>query len=1101
MRTIGRRLRSFGIVAILLVLTVPTRAQTETATVSGRVTDAQDRVVPEAQIQLINIDTNIAVTTKTNSEGLYVISNVHPGQYRILVLKDGFKEIVKTGLVLHVQDIAAENFSLQIGSVTESVTVTANTLNINTTDATVSTVVDRQFAENLPLNGRSFQTLIELAPGVVVVPSGVGEAGQFSVNGQRSSSNYWMVDGVSANIGVSATNIPGNGLAGALGSFGAQGGTNSLVSVDALQEFRIQTSTYAPEFGRTPGAQISIVTRSGANQFHGTLFDYFRNDALDANDWFAKFAGLPKAQERQNDFGGTFSGPILKDRTFFFFSYEGLRLRLPQTELTTVPCDSTCKVFGNARTMAIPAVQPFLNAFPLPNGPEVFTPCTSNVNGCPPSGQQSTGTAQFNASYSNPATLDAYSLRVDHKLTDKLNVFGRYNYSPSEITNRGASSTPLSTVAPTRITTQTGTLGATWILSTAITNDLRFNYSRTDSSSTSHLDNFGGAVPPTALPFPSPFTTSDSIFAFFVIPLKNGRQLIVGRQSQNLQRQLNLVEGLSIQKGQHSLKCGIDYRRLSPVVDPALYNQEAFFLDMPSTEAGNLFFSTIESARSSTLLFRNLGIYAQDTWHVAPRLTVTYGLRWDVDFAPASLSGPNLPAVTGYNLNNLSQLALAPVGTTPFNTRYGNVAPRLGVAYSVSEKQGWQTVLRGGFGVFYDLVTSGVGTLISSVNYPFGGFSEPFGGTFPLDPVTAAPPPIEPPNTTNGGILAAFDPHIKAPYTLQWNVAVEQGVGSQQSISASYVGSSGRRLLQTADIFNPNPNLSQAELVGKTAASNYNALQLQFQRRLSHGLQGLASYTWSHSIDDGSTGAAFIASNTFVPMLRARANRGPSDFDIRHNFSLGMTYDIPIPKINRFTDAGLHGWSVQNFLIAFSAPPVDIFYDAFSFGSLFNSLANVRPDVVPGQPFYLSGSQCVSVLGPPCAGGKGLNPAAFKSPSLDPSTGNPLRQGNLGRNALRGFGATQWDFAVHRDFPIRESVKLQFRAEMFNVLNHPNLGPPVGDLGSPQALLSQFGQSQTMLGQSLSGAGQFGSVGNGSFSPLYQIGGPRSVQLALKLQF
>jgi hypothetical protein len=214
-----------------------------------------------------------------------------------------------------------------------------------------------------------------------------------------------------------------------------------------------------------------------------------------------------------------------------------------------------------------------------------------------------------------------------------------------------------------------------------------------------------------------------------------------------------------------------------------------------------------------------------------------------------------------------------------------------------------------------------------------------------------------------------------------------------------------------------------------------------------------------------------------------------------------MTYDIPIPKINHFADAVLRGWSVQNFLIAFSAPPVDIFYDTFSFGSLFNSVANVRPDVVPGQPFYLSGSQCVSVLGPPCAGGKGLNPAAFKSPPLDPTTGNPLRQGSLGRNALRGFGATQWDFAVHREFPIHDSVKLQFRAEMFNVLNRPNFGPPVGDLGSPQALLSQFGQSQAMLGQSLSGAGLFGSVGNGSFSPLYQIGGPRSVQLALKLQF
>src|SRR5207244_3682830 len=202
----------------------------------------------------------------------------------------------------------------------------------------VSTVVDRNFAENIPMNGRSFQTLIQLTPGVVLTPTGGGDFGQFSVNGQRAASNYWMVDGVGANVGVAnGANGSGEGITGALPGLSVLGGTNSLVSVDALQEFRIQTSTYAPEFGRMPGGQISILTRSGTNQFHGTVFEYLRNDKLDANDWFANFTGVRKPPERQNDFGGTFSGPILKDKTFFFFSYEGLRLRLPQVALTTVP--------------------------------------------------------------------------------------------------------------------------------------------------------------------------------------------------------------------------------------------------------------------------------------------------------------------------------------------------------------------------------------------------------------------------------------------------------------------------------------------------------------------------------------------------------------------------------------------------------------------------------------------------------------------------------------------------------------------------------------------------------------------------------------------
>src|SRR5882724_11623239 len=335
--------------------------QTETATVSGLVTDRTAAAVSGAEVRLQSVERGTVTTTSTNDAGIYVFPSVYPGQYQISVQKQGFKQVDLLGLIVNVQDHIEQNVHLEIGSVAESVTVNASDLHINTTDATVSTVVDRQFAENLPMNGRTFQTLIELAPGVVTAASNLEDGGQFNINGQRANANYWTVDGVGANVGIASYSIPGNGLSGSLGSFSALGGTNSLVSVDALQEFRILTSTYAPEFGRTPGGQISIVTRSGTNAFHGSAFDYLRNDVLDANDWFGDFANLPKPEERQNDFGGTLSGPILKDRTFFFFSYEGLRLRLPQTLLSTVPDLA-------ARQNALPAMQPYLNAFPLPNG-------------------------------------------------------------------------------------------------------------------------------------------------------------------------------------------------------------------------------------------------------------------------------------------------------------------------------------------------------------------------------------------------------------------------------------------------------------------------------------------------------------------------------------------------------------------------------------------------------------------------------------------------------------------------------------------------------------------------------------------------------------
>jgi hypothetical protein len=1056
------------LVCLTLLLIADADGQSPNGTVSGLISDPSGAVIAGADILIANDETGVQYSAKTNGSGIYLVSDLPPGSYRLQVSKIGFKTLIKPDIVLNVQDALAINFTLPIGAASETVTVESGASIVNTESAAVSTVVDRQFAENLPLNGRSFQTLIELTPGVVLTPSYQGAEGQFSVNGQRTTSNSWMVDGVSANIGMGANPNAGNGVAGALGSFSVLGGTNSLVSVDALEEFRIQTSTYAPEFGRTPGAQISIVTRSGANQFHGTAFDYLRNSGLDANNWFADQAGLPKPAERQNDFGGTFSGPILKDRTFFFFSYEGLRLRVPQTTFTTVPDLS-------ARQSAAPAIQPFLNAYPLPNG----------------SDDETTGIAQFNASYSNPASLDAYSLRIDHKLNDKLSLFGRYNYSPSNADERGSSTLyPISDVLAASITIQTGTVGLTWAATPFIANDFRFNYSTTHADSSYNLDTFGGAVPPEALPFPGGYSLKNALLTFTIYALSHP-YLSDGTSTTNIQRQVNLVDSLSMQKGTHNLKFGLDYRRLMPSFSPALYIQQPIFLNVESAVVNNPLGAVVSSALSSKILFQNLGVFAQDTWRISPRLTATYGLRWDFDFVPSSLGGAALPAVTGYDLSNLSNLSLTPAGTSPFATTYGNVAPRLGLAYQLSQNVSWGSVLRGGFGVFYDLATSQVGDAIGT-NYPFGAnkivFGPPYGGTatFPLSPADAAPPSITPENLSSpGATLYALDPNLKLPYTLEWNIALQQQLGSQQSLTASYIGSAGRRLIQSAYISAPNANFYSVDLIGNTATSDYNALQLQFQRRLSHGLQVLSSYTWSHSIDDGSNGSYGIGSNSYVPGA-PNQNRGSSDFDLRNTFSAALTYDIPAPRGNALTTAILGGWSLDDVIQAWSAPPVNVYYSEFSF--LSGAYTEVRPDVVPGVALYLYGAQY--------PGGKAFNPAAFVSPPVN-ANGNPLRQGTLGRNALRGFGAAQWDFAVHRDFPIRDVLKLQFRAELFNVLNHPNFAPPIGDLQNPQSVNSQFGLSTETLGQYLGNT----NAGGGGLSTLYQIGGPRSVQLALKLIF
>ena len=1049
----------------LVILCISASAQSPTGSIGGIVFDPDAKIIAGAEIIIVNDLTRVQYETKTNNEGIYAVPNLPPGPYRVQVSKIGFKTLIKPDIILNVQDAITLNFTLPVGAESITVTIEGGAPVVNTTDAAVSTVVDRQFAENLPMNGRSFQTLIDLTPGVVVTPSTGQDAGQFSVNGQRASANYWMVDGVSANIGVSTFFPAGNGFGGALGGLSAQGGTNSLVSVDALQEFRIQTSTYAPEFGRTPGGQISIVTRSGTNQFHGSLFDYLRNDIFDANDWFANKAGLAKPEERQNDFGGTFGGRILKDRTFFFFSYEGLRLRLPQTALDTVP-DAA------ARQSATAAMQPYLNSFPLPNGPDLGN-----------------GIAQFNASYSNSATLDAYSLRIDHKLNEKLSIFGRYNHSPSENVQRGGSGNSLSQVAPSKIAIDTATVGSTWIVSPSAVNDLRFNYSRTDASNSIYLDNFGGAIPLPSLTLPAPYTEKNARLFLDIFSLAGG-QIDIGENLKNLQQQFNVIDGMSWQKGPHGLKFGVDFRRLSPKYGPFLYGQAAFFGDVPSAENGSLLFSELQSNAATTILFHELGVYAQDTWRVVPRLTVTYGLRWDLDFAPSSVNGPNFPAVTGFNLGNLSDLALSSAGSSPFKTQSGNVAPRLGIAYQLSQRTKWETVLRGGVGVFFDLASQEVGNLLSEPAYPFQSAVFNFGGTFPLSGAKAAPPVITAPGGGKGTIVA-FDPHLELPYTLQWNIALEQSLGKQQTLTATYIGASGRRLIQTADVLAPNANYAEAILVGNTAESNYNALQLQFRRRLERGLQALASYTWSHSIDDASAGSLGNAGNSGVPGINPNQDRGPSDFDIRNTFSAGVTYDLPALGTKALVRNLLRGWSFDNIIQVRSAPPVSVYDGKFLF--LNQGYAQVRTDVTPGVPLYLYGPQFPggkAFNNTPNAGGPGCV-GPYCPPPTDVN-GNPLRQGNLSRNALRGFGATQWDFAVHREFPLHEALKLQFRAEMFNVLNHPNFGQPVGDINNPQ-----FGQSTEMLGRSLGG----GNVGGGGLSSLYQLGGPRSIQLALKLMF
>jgi hypothetical protein len=1045
-------------VLILLLTAVVAFAQTESARIAGRVTDLSGAVIVGAECKITNIETNLSTTATTNQDGIYVIPDLRPATYRLTIQKEGFHTVVQPSLQLYVQDAVNENFTLAIGPMSESVTVAGDSFVLQTDSAAVSTVVDDQFVQNMPLNGRSFQSLIALVPGVVFVASSTEGPGQFSVNGQRSDANYFMVDGVSANFSSAPGCCLGQSLGGAIPGFTSGGGTNGLVSVDAMQEFRIQTSSYAPEFGRTPGAQISIVTKSGANRFHGVAFDYLRNDFFDARNYFDA-PPLIKPPLRQNDFGGVLGGPIIMNKTFFFFSYEGLRLRLPQTAQGVF-------FTASARAAVAPVFQPLVNALPLPTGPPIDPTCDDITNPC---------LATLNAAYSNPSNLNATSIRVDHSLTRNVTLFARYNHAPSYDGERDWEEVEYDTV-----NADTLTAGATITFSPTKLNDFRANWSRNTGSFSTSLTNFDGAqMPPTSVLFPPAFPYRPNAGQAGITFMAAGNAMDVGEGTlyANVQRQLNFVETFSWAIGVHQLKFGIDYRRLSPT-SGASTNYFAGTSEFQEAVLGNVDSLGTDDKYPYSVNINNYSLFAQDTWKITNYLTLTYGLRWEINSPPESaMSGQPLYAVQG--IFDSKPIALVPGEL--WHTRFGNFAPRIGAAYQITAK----TVVRGGFGLFYDL---GYGNAAGdgSGTYPYFRFGftflSPPGVPFDLANPSFQHIPFSTTIASVSGGLTAIDPNLQVPLTMQWNAAIERELGANQRLTATYVGADAKRLLREDNILPPslvgNGNQQTVYATWNGGYSHYEALQLQFQRRMSHGLQALVSYTLAKSSDlassDGTGFAAASVSQIVLPPLT------PSDYDIRNSIAGAISYQIPAPVWGRVGNAILKGWAVDGLVRASSEPPINVTVgNQTGFISYYLILANV----VPGQPFWIPD--------PTQPAGRALNPAAF---SLPPAG----ERGNYPRNSLRSpYYVDQTDLALRRRFNVTERVKLDVRAEYFNVFNHPMFGAPGANQPNTEFGTASFGKVTPVTTNLALGGG--GAVGGQS--PLYALGAPRSAQFTIKLIF
>jgi Carboxypeptidase regulatory-like domain len=1049
-----KNLSALSLLLLILYATISAHAQSTDATISGVVVDPAGKTIPGAEIEIVNDATGVHYSSTANGTGIYSVTILPPGEYRVQVSKIGFKTLIKPGIILNVQSALALNFTLPVGAASETVTVESGSSLLNTSDASVSTVIDSKFVQNMPLNGRSFQDLISMTPGTVTQSpqAGVGSGfGDFSVNGQRTESNYYTVDGVAANIasgngyGTAANPATSGSAPGAT----ALGTTQSLIAVDGLQELRVQSSTYSAEYGRSPGGQFSLVTRSGTDSFHGSVFNYLRNNYFDANDWFNDYHGTPIAALRQNDFGGTAGGPIVipnvyngLHRTFFFVSYEGLRLMQPQPATVQYVPDNYM------RLQAPVALQAILDAYPKQtSGPtDMDYGTVSNPS-----------LATFIQSYSLPSQIDSTSGRIDQMLGSRHTLFFRYGITPSSTSSR-----TLSELVRSQVNSQTYTLGLTSQIGRGGANELRLGYAHSLASSEGSLDNFGGAIPvelPEAIglgAYANPQVAFELYFASI------GLSALQTLAADNNGHQWNLVETVSLTSGRHILKAGIDFRTISTTAMPASPLAESEFASSQSVLSNAADISIVEKNLSASPIFHETALFLQDEWRVSPKITLSSGLRWELNPAPSDAHGDNAYTLFG-SLSDPSTLVLAPRGTSLWQTSWYNFAPRLGIAWRVRDRPKLETVIRGGGGVFFDTNNEEASSAYEE-GIGFSAYQLFFGSALPF---TSAQlnfgPSTTPPYTSS--TIYDFPRHLQAPYTLQWNVSLEQALGSAQALTLSYVASNGRRLPgeQSLSLTALNPNFGGVAYLQSGVTSNYQSLQAQFQRRMEHGLQALASYTWSHSIDYGSTYSA-------LPLVR-----GDSDFDVRNSFSAGASWDFPSGKGSKAVQAVFGQWGLDGRAICRTGFPVTLdgnFLTDSSTGNQYYSGVNL----IPGRSLYL--------YGPQYPGGRAINGGPLASdPALVAPSGTDA--GDAPRNLARGFGVKQINLAARREFKIVDHVTLQFRAEAFNVLNHPDFG-----YIDPYLTDATFGTATEMLNQSL-----------GTLAAQYQQGGPRSMQFALKVIF
>jgi hypothetical protein len=1096
---INRKLQHLIFLIVALLLPNLLLAQSFRGSIRGQVVDPNGNAIVGAKISAKNSGTGQVRETVTGEDGAYVLAELPAGEYVVVAEYAGLSPVGQN-VIVNVGSDTSANFDLtRVEKRLEELTVTEESPVIDTTRDVLNEVVDQKLVEELPLNGRDFGKLVALSPGATVDPSGVagtqGGFGQFNINGNRDRSNNYMLDGTDNNdpfFNNSALNQTGIG-----------GAPASLLPIDAIQEFNLQ-SQFGAEYGRNSGSVVNIVTRSGTNTLHGSAFEFFRNSALDARNYFNSDA--QKSVFQNSNFGASIGGPIVKDKTFFFGAYEGQRERVGSDFLLLVPTQTQIQ---EARTIAgaingtpsNPIISPGLDAilafYPKSNTSEIPGVVRDTNNG------------------------NNFIAKIDENLTNTELLTGRYAFSQSYQIfpfgspggyGTGSRLPQFAQTSPTRV--QVVSVSLLSSLSPSKINEVRFGYSRYRTSFSS-LDadfdpssvglNFGTGK----LGLPEfDFTNIENLGA-------TGFSVPRGRTSQTFQ----ILDNFTWLKGRHTFKFGGEFRRAAisnfndnlergifeftagvglstdPVVD-ALAN---FYTGGSQDTTDCCTSVSVDTGNTQRTTYNNgFSFFAQDDYRMSSKFTLNYGLRWEY-FGPLSEKN-NL-------LSNLGQDGnLAMVGTDGLNGLYKrdlhDFGPRLGFAWQVAKN----TVVRAGYGIYYDYVPQDI--LIANFTTSAGVATNPIGPKAIL-PLNFDPTAFNGTNPTadapimNGIAAAPYSifvtpQNFHSPYTQNWNFNVQQKLVENASFEARYVGSKGTHLVRLTDLnepnansVSPNPNYGAMDELTPSSSSSYNALQAIGRVQNVHGISGFAAYAWSKSIDDASDGIDFVPGAAFPQDPgNLPAERGPSLFDTRDRFTAAINYELPSwgsrPRLGS-------GWELNSIVTIQSGRPIPIANSTDTSGRFY---FNQRPNVVPG----------VNPILPNWTPSTGyLNPLAFIQPAYGTF-------GDLGRDSIFGPGYANVDFSITKNTRLTERLNLQLRVEFFNIFNHPNFALPAntiipgyidnGTPGHPDVVPNPAAYVNGNITQPLLPMGLITQTPDvAQTNPGLGGGGPRVIQLAAKFTF